>query len=196
MRLEQKATIVAMGTAFLLAISKFFIGIFTGSIAILSSAIDSLLDMTISFFNTLAIHNAGKNPDEKFNYGRGKIEALAAFLEGIIITASAVFIFYESIRKLITQERVADFSWGIGIMIFSVIITSALVIFLNIISKKTKNLVIQSDALHYKTDLYSNIAILIGLLTMYFFDIFWIDAILGLGIACYISYSAFSIIKQ
>lgn len=88
---------------------KFFVGIFSGSIAILSSAVDSLLDMMVSIFNTIAVHNASKDPDKTFNYGRGKIEALAAFLEGFIIFASAMYILYESILKIIHQEKIADF---------------------------------------------------------------------------------------
>lgn len=196
MRIEQKATIISMCVAFSLAVMKLFIGIFTGSIAILSSAIDSLLDMGVSLFNTIAVHNANKKPDTQFNYGRGKIEALAAFLEGIIISASAVYIFYESINKLIKKEAITDFGWGFGVMIISVIATTGLVLFLNSVARKTKNLVIESDALHYKTDLLSNSAILIGLAVMYFTSWNWVDAVLGIAIAFYIAYSAYEIIKK
>ena len=70
MTLQRKATIISSSTAFFLAIVKLIIGIFTNSIAIISSAIDSILDMFISIFNLFAINNAEKNPDKKFNYGR------------------------------------------------------------------------------------------------------------------------------
>lgn len=63
-------------------------GIVTGSVAVLSSAIDSLLDFFVSLFNYIAIKTAKIPADEAFNYGRGKIEALAAFIEGLVITLS------------------------------------------------------------------------------------------------------------
>lgn len=196
MKIEQKATITAMSVAFLLACIKFFVGMYSGSVAILSSAIDSLLDMSVSLFNTTAVHNAEKNPDKKFNYGRGKIEALAAFLEGLIIFISAIYILSESIKKFSQNEPLADFGLGFGVMIISFIITGLLVFFLLKIAKQTKNLIIESDALHYKTDLLTNGGIIVGMIIMYFTKWNSIDAILGIAIAFYIAYNAVEIIKK
>jgi divalent metal cation (Fe/Co/Zn/Cd) transporter len=81
MSLQKTATIVASVTAFLLLVTKFFVGIISGSIAVLSSAIDSLLDLFVSLFNYFAVHSSEKDADKLFNYGRGKIEALASLLE-------------------------------------------------------------------------------------------------------------------
>lgn len=196
MKIEQKATIIATTTAFLLASIKLVVGFLSGSIAILSSAIDSLLDMGISIFNFVAVKNAWKDPDDQFNYGRGKIEALAAFLEWIIITLAGVFIAYESVSKLIYNKSVNETGIGIIVMIFSVIITGGLVSYLDSVAKKTKNIVIASDSLHYKTDLLSNLAILVGLIIISWTGWHFIDAIIGLGIAIYIAFSAFDIIKK
>jgi cation diffusion facilitator family transporter len=88
MSLQRTATIVSSLTAFVLVIIKLTVGLLSGSIAVLSSAIDSLLDSFVSVFNFIAVKNAEKEADEKFNYGRGKIEALASLIEGIIITLS------------------------------------------------------------------------------------------------------------
>lgn len=196
MTLQRKATIISSITAFLLAIIKLIIGIFINSIAIISSAIDSILDMFISIFNLFAINNAEKNPDKKFNYGRWKIEALASFLEWLIIIFSWIFIFYESIRKFIFKEEISEVQIWIYVMIFSVFITFLLVLFLNYVWKKTNNLVIKSDALHYKTDLLSNGAILIWLLFIYFFKIYFIDSILWIIISIYIIFSTINILKK
>ena len=70
----KKSTIIASSVAFSLAIVKVFVAVFTGSVAVLSSAIDSLLDFFVSVFNFFAVKNAEKPADAKFNYGRGKIE--------------------------------------------------------------------------------------------------------------------------
>jgi len=82
------------------------------------------------------------------------------------------------------------------VMIVSIVITAMLVLFLNYVAKETDNMVIRADALHYKTDLYSNAAILIALGAMHFTQEQLIDPILGVGIAFYMIYSAVPIIKE
>lgn len=196
MKIQQKATIIATTTAFFLAILKLSVGIFSGSIAILASAIDSLLDMGISIFNFVAVKNSWKDPDDQFNYGRGKIEALAAFLEGIIIAMAGIFIAYESVSRIIYQKPVGEIGIGVVVMIVSVIVTGWLVGYLESVAKKTKSIVIASDALHYKTDLLSNLAILVGLILVAWLWWNYIDAIIGIGIAIYIAFSAFDIVKK
>lgn len=196
MKIQQKATIIATTTAFFLAILKLSVGIFSGSIAILASAIDSLLDMGISIFNFVAVKNSWKDPDDQFNYGRGKIEALAAFLEGIIIAMAGIFIAYESVSRIIYRKPVGEIGIGVVVMIISVIVTGWLVGYLESVAKKTKSIVIASDALHYKTDLLSNLAILVGLILVAWLGWNYIDAIIGIGIAIYIAFSAFDIVKK
>ncbi|MDD3794038.1 MAG: cation diffusion facilitator family transporter [Candidatus Gracilibacteria bacterium] len=196
MSFTKLATLVSSITAFLLMLLKFFVGFFSGSISVLSSAIDSFLDMFVSVFNYFAVHNSEKDPDDKFNYGRGKVEAIAALFEGLIITLSGFYILYESIFKIINKETVSYLGISIIVMIISVSITFILVSFLNYVAKKTDNLVIKSDALHYKTDLFSNSAILIGLGVIYFTSYYYIDSILGIIIAIYIIFSAYELIKK
>lgn len=196
MRLEKKATIVSSTTATLLIIIKLFIGIVSGSVAVLASAIDSVLDLAVSIFNYFALHNAEKAPDEQFNYGRGKIEALASVLEGVVITISGLYIMHSAIDKLTHKNETIYLQESILIMLASIIITGGLVIYLNYVAKKTGSMVIRSDALHYKTDLYSNGAILISLVVIHFTNFHIIDSILGILIAIYIIYSAYDLIKD
>ena len=158
MNIQKKATIISSFIAFFLAVLKLIVWFFSNSIAILSSAIDSILDMFVSLFNLFAVSSAEKNPDKVFNYWRWKIEALASFLEGIIISFSWAYIFYEAINKIIHKWRITDIWIWVFVMIFSVIVTFFLVFYLTKVWEKTKNLVIKSDALHYKTDLLSNSA--------------------------------------
>ena len=94
MTLQKKATIIASATATLLVVMKLFIGILSGSVAVLASAIDSVLDLIVSAFNYFAISKAEQPADEKFNYGKGKIEALAGVIEGTVITISGLYILY------------------------------------------------------------------------------------------------------
>jgi cation diffusion facilitator family transporter len=196
MRLEKKATVVSTSVAGVLVLMKMTVGILSGSIAVLASAIDSFLDLTVSLFNYFALNTAEKNPDEKFNYGRSKIEPLAAVVEGTVISLSAVFILHEALIKIAHPREMQYMASSIWVMLASLIITIFLVMFLNYVAKKTQNMVIKADALHYKTDLYSNGAVLMALALISMTGEQLIDPILGVGIAIFMIYSAVPIIKE
>lgn len=196
MRIEKKATLISSTVAFVLVALKLTVGILSGSVAVLASAIDSLLDMVVSSFNYFALHNSEKEPDEKFNFGRRKLEPLAAVIEGTIVSLSALFILYEAISKMVQHNPIEHLDLSVWVMAGSMAITAGLVVFLNIVAKKTGNMVIAADALHYKTDLFSNGAVLISLIIISFTEYTLIDPILGVGIAFYMIYSAYPIIHD
>lgn len=193
---EKKATVVSSTVAGILTLVKLTIGIFSGSVAILASAVDSVLDLFVSIFNYFAISNSEKPADQYFNYGRGKIEALASVIEGTIITISGLFLLYQATIKYINGGTSQYSDLSIIVMIISLIITIMLVIYLNKIAKDTNNMVIKADALHYKTDVYSNLAVLISLIGVYLTKNEIIDIVVGGGIAIYIIYSAYELIKN
>lgn len=190
------ATIISSLTALLLVIIKLVIWLVSWSIAVLSSAIDSLLDLFVSVFNFFAIKNSEKPQDKDFNYWRWKIEALASLFEWVVITCSGLYIYYESIYKLVVKSKIGYIWESIWVMIISFIITLFLVIYLEKTAKKTKNLVIKSDALHYKTDLLTNGWILFALLIIKFYWFNFIDGLLWIIISVYIILSAYQLIKN
>ena len=193
---QKKATLVSSSVAGILTLMKLAIGIASGSVAVLASAVDSILDMFVSIFNYFAISNSEKPADSTFNYGRGKIEALASVIEGTIITISGLFLFYQAIIKAINGEVSQYLDISIYVMIASLIITVSLVIYLNSVAKKTNSMVIKADALHYKTDVFSNLAVLISLLLVSFTGYEIIDVFVGGGIALYIIYSSYELIHD
>lgn len=196
MRIEQKATLISTTVAFILVAFKLTVGIISGSVAVLASAIDSLLDMVVSLFNYFALHNSDKAPDEHFNFGRRKLEPLAAVIEGTIISLSALFILYTAISKMVQGSPIEHIDLSVGVMIASLVITAGLVLFLSYVAKSTGNMVISADALHYKTDLLSNGAVLISLLIISFTEFTLIDPLLGIAIGIYMIYSAYPLIKE
>lgn len=196
MTLQKKATIVSSATATILIVIKLFIGILSGSVAVLASAIDSVLDLIVSAFNYFAITKAEQPANKTFNYGKGKIEALAAVIEGTVITVSGLFIFYSAIKKALFHEPLEHLSESILVMLISLVLTIALVIFLNYVAKKTNSMVVKSDALHYKTDVLSNGAILISLVLIQVTGFELIDSIMGVIISIYIIHSAYEIIRD
>ena len=196
MRIEKKATVISTSVATLLVLLKMTVGVLSGSVAVLASAIDSFLDLTVSLFNYFALHNAEKNPDEQFHFGRSKLEPLAAVIEGTVISLSALFILYESIEKIIHPRAIGFMDIAIYVMVASISITALLVAFLNYVANKTNNMVIKADALHYKTDLFSNGAVLFALGVVTYTGQTIVDPILGIAIAIYMIYSAFPIVKE
>ena len=138
MRLEKKATVVSTSVAAVLMLMKMTVGILSGSIAVLASAIDSFLDLTVSLFNYFALNTAEKSADEQFNFGRSKIEPLAAVIEGTVISLSAIFIIYEAFIKIFHPREMQFMQSSILVMLVSLVITLCLVVFLNIVAKKQK----------------------------------------------------------
>ncbi|MRJ02152.1 MAG: cation transporter [Epsilonproteobacteria bacterium] len=196
MTLQKSATVVASIVAGILVIIKLIVGIISGSAAVLASAIDSILDIAVSMFNYFALSKAEQAPSEKFNYGLGKIEALAAVIEGTVITISGLFIFYKGVINIVQHRQIDHLESSIIVMIISILLTGGLVLFLNRVYEKTKNMVIKSDALHYKTDLYSNSAVLLSLALIHLTGWHWIDGLFGIAIAIYIIKEAFELIKE
>lgn len=196
MRIEKKATLISSSVALILVTLKLTVGVISGSVAVLASAIDSLLDLVVSAFNYFALHNSDKEPDEKFNFGRRKLEPLAAVIEGTIISLSALFILYEAVSKMVQGSALTHVNISLMVMVASIVITAGLVLFLNYVASKTGNMVIRADALHYKTDLLSNGAVLASLAFIALTDYTIIDPILGVGISIYMLFSAFPLIKE
>ncbi|MFA7083955.1 MAG: cation diffusion facilitator family transporter [Arcobacteraceae bacterium] len=193
---QKKATLVSTSVAAFLTVGKLALGIASGSVAVLASAVDSVLDMFVSIFNYFAITNSEKPADEHFNYGRGKIEALASVIEGTIISISGLFLLYQAFKKFINGEISTYLELSLIVMVISLCITIVLVIYLNRIAKETNSMVVKADALHYKTDVYSNVAVLVSLTLVHLTNYEIFDVIVGAGISFYIIYSAYELIKE
>ncbi len=193
---QKKATLVSTSVAAFLTICKLIVGIFSGSVAVLASAVDSVLDMLTSIFNFFAINKSEKPANKTFNYGHGKIEAIASVIEGVIITISGLFLLYQAFKKAFNDEVSSYVGISLIVMIISLFITILLVIYLNRVAKDTNSMVVRADALHYKADIYSNIAVLISLVLVHFTNNEIFDVVIGAGISLYIIYSAYSLIKD
>ncbi len=193
---EKKATLISSLVALMLVITKTVAGLLSGSVAVLASAIDSALDLAVSAFNYFAISRSEKPASERFNYGLGKIEGLAATIEGTVIIMSGLFILYKAIYKAMLGGGTTHLEMSMGVMLFSLGVTALLVIYLTRTAKATNNLVVKADAMHYKTDLYANVGVLVSLVLVKMTGNHLIDALVGAIIAIYIIYSAYEILRE
>lgn len=100
----KKAILLANFTAITLVIIKVITGLVTGSLAVLSSALDSLLDFFVSLFNLYILKRSGSEHDETYNYGHGKIQAIGAVLEGAIVGFSGLTLIYFALQKILDKK--------------------------------------------------------------------------------------------
>lgn len=187
---KANATKIAMSVAFFLALSKAVVGFLTGSLSILSSAVDSILDIAASFFNFIAIRKAEEPADTEHQYGHGKYESMATFIQSIIIFLSGLFILVSAWDKFVHNKQPEISYAGFILMGISIAATIFLTIYLRYMAAKEKSSVLAADAMHYSVDLYTNIGILVALILIKFTGLYVIDAIVAAVVAIYIIYSA------
>jgi ferrous-iron efflux pump FieF len=193
-----RATFVSTSVSFSLVCLKFAVGSLSGSVAVMASAVDSLLDFLVSLFNSLAVRGAEKPRDENHNYGHGKLEGLAALLEGLLILGSSIYILREAYLKFAHPQpfKNVGLDLALGVMLVSVVASWALSGYLKRAAAKTRNLVLEADALHYRTDVWSNAAILAGIVLMRFTDWVWIDPLIAAGVGVYIAWAATPLLRK
>lgn len=179
-----------------LAILKLIFGVVSGSIIILASALDSLIDVVFSLLNYFALRKIESPSNKYFNYGFGKLEGLASLFEGCLIFASGIYIIYKSFIKFMDNGVIDSLSQGLFVMIVSICVTLFLVLYLKNILKHKANLIIEAELLHYKTDLLSNLAIIISLVIIEITGFDFLDSLIGGLLGVYICYSAFKISKN
>ncbi len=196
--LPRRATRITTAVALSLAFFKLIFGFSTGSVSILASAVDSFLDFLVSSFNAYAVRTTEKPRDEVYNYGRGKIEGLAATFEGLFILGSAIFIVREAVLKLLHPNPLTfnELHLAIVVMIFSLITTFGLLVYLRRVTRKTNSLVLEADALHYRMDLFSNGAILLAMILIRLTGWQMADAILALAVSAYIVPASVPLIRK
>jgi ferrous-iron efflux pump FieF len=191
-RLLKLATRASVVTAAILIITKLLAYWQTNSLSILASLIDSLMDAGASVINMLAVTYALAPPDKEHRFGHGKAESLAGLAQATFIAGSGLFLIVESLERLIKPQPIEELGMGLGVMIFSIVATLILVMIQRHVIKKTNSQAIRADALHYKTDLLSNGAIIVALLLS---QAGWlgVDPLFALAIAGYILYSSWEI---
>ena len=192
----RQAPIVASVFALILVAVKLSMGIYTGAMVLIASAVDSGLDLLVSLFNYFAIRIAEKPGDDRFNYGRGKLKAIAGALEGMLIALSGLFIIVTAIMELVRGSEVHHTGAAMWVMAASTVMTAILVIYLNGVAKATGDLVVRADALHYKVDLYTNVGILLALGLIAGTGFNQIDPIFSVLIAVYIVREAWGLIHE
>lgn len=184
----------ALVLSLFLAILKAIIGFFSGSLAILGSALDSFMDMFVSWVNAVALKLSEKNRTSSYSYWLGKVQGFAAIFEWGVVFASWIFLGYNGIQNFIAKDFPEINVTEIWSMILAIGGTSLIMWNFLRIAKVNNSLLIRSDALHYSSDLVMNGGILVALILTKYFSLWWTDSIFAIGIALWIIKNAIPII--
>jgi len=191
----RRATWASVGTALGLLGIKTLAYFATHSVAVLASLADSLLDVMASSVNFWAVRLSFRPADREHSFGHGKAEALAGLGQSLFIGGSGVWLLYESSTRLISPRPITQLGWGMLVMGIAVVATLVLLVFLGKAIRATDSAAIKADALHYRTDIFSNIAAFAALALGYG-GFLWADGLFGLAIAAFVLKSAFSIVRE
>lgn len=194
-RLLRLATRASVTVAGILILTKAVAWWLSGSVSMLAGLTDSVLDGFTSLLNLLAVHYALRPADDDHRYGHGKAESLAGMAQALFIAGSAVLIAFQAVERLHHPEPVGAPWLSIGVIVLSLVLTSALLVLQHRVIRATGSNAVRADSLHYRSDLMLNGSILLAL-ALAAFGWQQVDAWFGLGIAVYILWSAIQIARE
>ncbi|WP_436335106.1 cation diffusion facilitator family transporter [Bacillus velezensis] len=180
----------------LVVMLKIVVGIITGSVAILSEAIHSFLDLIAAFIAFISVRISKKPADTGHPYGHGKVENLSGTIETILIFAAGIWMIYECIQKLVNPAPVHLPVLGIVVMLAGALINLIVSKFVKREAEKVNSVAMKSNALHLLTDVYTSLGVAASLLVVTLTEWYILDPIIGMVLAVYIIYEAFKLMKE
>lgn len=175
---------------------KLIIGVITGSLGILSEALHSGLDLIAALITYFSVRVSDKPADKDHHYGHGKIENLSAFFETILLLITCVWIIYEAVSRLISGNVHIEVTiWSYIVVVSSIIIDFTRSRALSRVAKKYNSQALEADALHFSTDIWSSVVVLIGLIAANF-GFYYADSIAALAVAMIVIYVCYKLGKK
>ncbi|QDP99386.1 cation transporter [Lysinibacillus fusiformis] len=180
----------------LVVILKIIVGLITGSVAVLSEAIHSFLDLMASLITFFSVRISNKPADKEHPYGHGKVENISGTIETLLIFVAGIWIIYECIHKIIAPSPIKLPFLGILVMLFGAIINIFVSRIVYRTAKRTNSVAMKSNALHLLTDVYTSLGVAFSLLIVHLTGWYILDPIIGIFLACFIMMEAFKLMKE
>ncbi len=187
------ATYASLSAALLLLGVKAAAWLATDSVSMLASLLDSAVDAVASLITMLAVRESLKPADDDHRFGHGKLEPLAGLGQALLIAVSAGALLNSAIHRLITPEPLHAGALGIAVMVFASAVTLLLVRFQRRVVAQTGSTAVDGDSMHYTSDLYMNLGVMLSLAGATWLGWQWLDPVLGILIAGIIGHSAWQI---
>lgn len=203
-REKKLVALSSVGAAIGLTSIKIIVALLTGSLGILAEAAHSGLDLVAALMTYFAVRYADRPPDTTHHYGHGKIENLSAFLEAGLLLATAIWVIYEAVRRLLLREGQVDASmWAFLVMAISIAIDFTRSRALMRVAHKLGSQALEADAMHFSTDIWSSSVVIAGLLIVFLAQRFhlpaWLgqaDAIAALGVSGIVIWVSLQLVKE
>jgi ferrous-iron efflux pump FieF len=196
MDVKQSTALLSLAVASSLATLKLVAGVLTGSVSVLASLADSLLDLFASLLNYLAIRKAAVPADADHAYGHGKAESLAGLFQAVVIGGSGAYLIYVSIRRLVHPVPLAHEGVGLAVMAVSIVASWLLVRRMRKVAASTGSVALEADSLHYATDVLTNLGVIVSLGLHQGLGVRLADPLISLAIAAYVLASAWQILRK
>ncbi|MEI9926436.1 MAG: cation diffusion facilitator family transporter [Sphingomonas sp.] len=184
--LARRAALASVASALFLGTLKAFAAIETGSVAVLASLADSVLDLVASLVTLGGVHWAMQPADEDHRFGHGKAEALAALFQVGVIAISAFAILLRAGQRLMEHQQGVHAEYGILVSMVAIFTTFALTRFQRHVIRKTRSVAIGADRIHYESDLFLNAAVIAALALDQYAGLRGADAIFGIVISMWL----------
>jgi cation diffusion facilitator family transporter len=194
-RKERAAAISIISNTLLIAL-KVVAGIVTGSIAILTEAAHSAIDLVASVIAFFSVRKAGQPADESHPYGHDKVENVAAGIEGMLILVGAGVIVFESVRRLAQGSEVESLGFGIAVVGFSAVANLGVSSYLYRQARATESPALEGDAAHLRTDAFTSVGVLVGLVLVELTGATWLDPAAALIVAAAIVFAGVRILNR
>lgn len=191
--LMRLATYAAVGVATALIVVKFVAYLMTDSVSLLSTLVDSLLDVGASVINLLAVRHALQPADAEHRFGHGKAESLAGLAQAAFISGSSVFLLLQAGERLYNPSPVLNSTVGYAVMVIAIVATGVLVAFQKYVAKRTGSVAIAADSAHYSMDVLVNASVILSLFLASEWGWTLADPLFAIAIAFYILHGAYEV---
>lgn len=201
---KNRVALISVFAALLLTGTKIVVGWWTGSLGILAEALHSALDLAAAVVTLWAVRASGRPADKEHSYGHGKIENLSALFETVLLLATCVWIIKEAVERLFfrAQVHVDANLWSFLVVLVSIAVDFSRSRALLRVARKYDSQALEADALHFATDIWSSLVVLLGLGGVWFaheFNIPWLakaDAVAALGVATVVVFVSLKLGKK
>jgi cation diffusion facilitator family transporter len=190
------AAAVSIASNALLIALKLAAAAVTGSVAILSEALHSGIDLVASVIAFVSVRRADEPPDVEHPYGHEKVESVAASIEGMLILVGAGVIIYEAVRQLVTDAQVESLGFGIAVIAFSAVANACVALFLRRQAKRHSSPALAGDSAHLGTDALTSVGVLLGLIAVDATGVEAIDSAVAIAVAVVIVFAGVRILRR
>jgi cation diffusion facilitator family transporter len=168
----------------------------TGSVAIITEAIHSAVDLVASFIAYFSVRQAEEPADASHRYGHEKFENVAAAAEGVLILVGSGVIVYAAVRSLVVGPELEALGFGIGVVAFATVVNLVVSTWLFRRARETQSAALEGDAAHLRTDAYTSLGVLVGLALVHWTGAEWLDPVVALAIAAAIVVTGLRIVTR